>query len=220
MTNDHLRLFCLVSGDPISRAFSVIASSGSTVDDLKNLIKAKKTPKFDDVTASQLTLWRVSILDTDDDEHEDLPILLDALNEKKELRPTSDLSEVFSEGAPKKTIHIIVQRPLPGGLKMGIKRIADKFFACGSPAAEFLDAFVRGQQALPLATSGVRGLPNVVRRGVIKAPDSRPNLLFLDLPVPPSSTDDPIPDKFRSNVLLDVLERMHSGDFPVFGVSD
>ncbi|KAG0353181.1 hypothetical protein BGZ54_002367 [Gamsiella multidivaricata] len=54
MAEDRLKLFCLVSGDPVSRAFSVIISSGSTVDDLRESIKIKKTPEFDDIAADAL----------------------------------------------------------------------------------------------------------------------------------------------------------------------
>ncbi|KAF9342240.1 hypothetical protein BGX26_007981, partial [Mortierella sp. AD094] len=93
---DTLELFCLVS-------------SADSVDDLKNLIKPKKTPRFDDIAADEITLWSVSIPVVPAKKHD--PVLLNSLDSKDELLPTSDLSEVFSEGAPRKTIHIIVQRP-------------------------------------------------------------------------------------------------------------
>ncbi|KAF8928930.1 hypothetical protein EDD21DRAFT_418138 [Dissophora ornata] len=57
MAEDHLSLLCLVDGDTISRAFSVITSSGSTVDQLRDHIKAKMTLAFSDVDASELALW-------------------------------------------------------------------------------------------------------------------------------------------------------------------
>src|SRR6202012_5301589 len=61
MTDIRMSLFCLVDEEATSNAFSVKISSDNTVDDLKNLIKAKKTPRFDDVAADELTLWRVSV---------------------------------------------------------------------------------------------------------------------------------------------------------------
>ncbi|KAI8595763.1 hypothetical protein EDD21DRAFT_408870 [Dissophora ornata] len=110
MAKSSLRLFCLVDGDTISRAFSVIASSGSTVDQLRDLIKAKQTVALSDVNASELMLWHVSVLITDDGQ--DFPILQDALNPNKP-RPTSKLSSVFGKHVPEDSIHIIVQRPPP-----------------------------------------------------------------------------------------------------------
>jgi hypothetical protein len=104
-----------------------------------------------------------------------------------------------------------------GDLRADIKRITDKFFATGSKHAEFLNSYVQGNPTLPLTTTGIKGLPKVVRRGAIKTLDSRPNLLFLDLPVPPSSAEEEPLEMFRSNVLLGVLENMQSQDLPVFG---
>ncbi|KAG0246542.1 hypothetical protein BG011_002390, partial [Mortierella polycephala] len=102
-----LTLFCLVDGEPTSRAFPLSTPSSQTSGGLKNLVKIKKTPVFDDIDADQLTVWQVSIPATEDE----APIVLDTLNEKKKLMPTDDLSDVFIEKPPKKTIHIIVQRP-------------------------------------------------------------------------------------------------------------
>jgi hypothetical protein len=66
---------------------------------------------FDDIAAKNLTLFRVTIPDDDDN---DLPILLDSVPEKKKLKATHELSDVFEDQLPKKTIHIIVQRPPQG----------------------------------------------------------------------------------------------------------
>ncbi|KFH63329.1 hypothetical protein MVEG_10739 [Podila verticillata NRRL 6337] len=71
MTDNRLTLFCLIDGEAMFNAFSVKISSGDTVDDLKDLIKAKKTNDFSDLDADKLTLWRVSIPDDDDDDDED-----------------------------------------------------------------------------------------------------------------------------------------------------
>ncbi|KAG0322515.1 hypothetical protein BGZ99_003271, partial [Dissophora globulifera] len=95
MAEDHLKLFCLVSGDPISRAFPLSIPSTESVGHLRDLTKAKNTLEFDDLAADNLTLYYVSIQDDDDD---DLPILLDTLSEKTKLRPTKELSDMFKEG--------------------------------------------------------------------------------------------------------------------------
>ncbi|KAF9274677.1 hypothetical protein BGZ68_000438 [Mortierella alpina] len=109
MTDDHLKLFCLVSGEPTSHAFPVKTSADDTIGDLKKLIKTEKAPRFDDVAADELTLWRVSIPIPDDDD--ELPILLGAINDKKKLGPATRLSKLFPEEMPEETIHIFVQRP-------------------------------------------------------------------------------------------------------------
>jgi len=108
MPDNRLSLFCLVHGEATSNAFSIKIPSSDTIDDLKDAIKAKLTPDFDDITAKDLTLWRVSIKDDGDD---DLPIVLDLQPEKTKLRATDDLSDVFDAQPPKKTISIIIQRP-------------------------------------------------------------------------------------------------------------
>jgi hypothetical protein len=109
LTDRNLTLFCLVDGEATSNAFSIKTPSNNTVDDLKNLIKTRKSPEFDDVAADKLKLWRVSIPITDEDE---VPIVLNSFDEKKKLGPATRLSRVFPEDPPEETIHIIVQRPL------------------------------------------------------------------------------------------------------------
>jgi len=108
-----IALFCLQNGEGPSRTFSVEMDPTKTVDHLKNLIKTKKAPEFDDIAADKLTLWRVSIPFTDGDE---LPILLDKVvdKDKKKLRPVTRLSKVFPTDIPEETINIIVQRPPSG----------------------------------------------------------------------------------------------------------
>ncbi|KAG0043615.1 hypothetical protein BGZ90_009029, partial [Linnemannia elongata] len=108
MDNNPLTLFCLVDGEGTSNAFPVEIESSKTIDDLKNLIKTKKTLRFDDVAAHKLTLWRVAIPDSDDA----IPIFVDDVpeNEKKKLRATNKVS-VVGAALPEDTIHIIVQRP-------------------------------------------------------------------------------------------------------------
>ncbi|KAF8926344.1 hypothetical protein BGZ47_002801, partial [Haplosporangium gracile] len=109
MDNNPLTLFCLVDGEGTSNAFPVEIESSKTIGDLKELIKTKKTPRFDDVAADELTLWRVCIPDDDDDDEQ--PILLDKVTEKKKLKATTRLLKVFDAELPDDTIHIIVQRP-------------------------------------------------------------------------------------------------------------
>ncbi|KAG0250655.1 hypothetical protein DFQ27_009277 [Actinomortierella ambigua] len=110
-TPTTLTLSCLVDGETTFNAFSVKAPPSGTVDDLKELIKAEIPNKLNGVDAMDLALWRVSIPDGDDNNKQ--PILLDQILEKKELKATRELSELFEGPLVKKTIHIIVQRPPP-----------------------------------------------------------------------------------------------------------
>ena len=112
MTDNHLILFCLVYGESTSQAFSVEIDHIKTVDGLKKLTKNEKTPRFDDVAADELTLWRVSIPVVPATKHK--PIVLTEIDSTTELDPRDDLSDVLEDKPPKKTIHIIVQRPPPG----------------------------------------------------------------------------------------------------------
>ncbi|KAG0196583.1 hypothetical protein BGX28_009960 [Mortierella sp. GBA30] len=104
-----ITLFCVVIGEHNSNAFSVEILATKTVDHLKKLIKVAKAPKFDDVAADELTLWSTSIPISVDEEES--AVVLDTQDKKMRLHPASELSEVFGDNLPKKTIHIIVHRP-------------------------------------------------------------------------------------------------------------
>ncbi|KAG0348134.1 proteasome regulatory particle base subunit [Podila humilis] len=224
MTSNTLTLFCLVDGEATSNAFSVKIPPSDTIDDLKKLIKAEKPVDFEHIDANNLTLSRVSIPITKNDS--EVPILFNniAQEKKEKLHPADDLSDIFDEKPPKKTIHIIVQRPPPAGyasdgsrpnsppsgdLHADIKRIREKFFAAGSKHAVFLIDYVQGKGSLPITEDGLRGLSMVLRRGAVDSEKTQPSLF----------TDDLIPERFKSNILLGVLETMKAQDLPVFGVS-
>ncbi|KAF9348102.1 hypothetical protein BGX34_002669 [Mortierella sp. NVP85] len=105
-----ISLFCLTNGDSTSKAFPLSISSDSSVGDLKDLIKTKRNPRFSDVAADELTLWRVQVPVLAADKHK--PVLLETLSSKEELLPTEDLSEVFRDPPLKHMVHIVIERPL------------------------------------------------------------------------------------------------------------
>jgi len=111
MTDNLVTLLCLVDGE--STPFPAEIESTKTIGQLKDVIKVKKTNEFSDVDADKLTLWKVSIPLVP--LHERKPIVLTEHKSATELDPTDDISDVFKETPPKKTIHIIVQRPPPRG---------------------------------------------------------------------------------------------------------
>ncbi|KAG0344516.1 hypothetical protein BG004_004382, partial [Podila humilis] len=98
-----------------------------------------------------------------------------------------------------------------GNLKANIKRITEKFFAPGSDTTVFLDRFVQGLEKLPLTTGSIAGLPNVWLR---KNPqvDTRPSLLFSNLPHPLSDTLYP-----TSDAILKHIKTYGPTSVPVFG---
>lgn len=76
---------------------------------------------------------------------------------------------------------------------------------------------MRGQGALPVTTGALRGLPRAWRRTFGKPPETRPSLLFLDLPDP--STPDSVSRNLASTSILDMLKENTRRVIPVFGVS-
>ncbi|KAF9084950.1 hypothetical protein BGX29_002255, partial [Mortierella sp. GBA35] len=95
-----LTLFCLVDGEAATNAFRVEIESTKTIGDLKKPIKVEKAPRFDDVAADDLSLWRVSI--PDDDNDDEILVVLDVKDkDKKKLKATRELSEVFPDKPPK-----------------------------------------------------------------------------------------------------------------------
>ncbi|KAF7730081.1 hypothetical protein EC973_003027 [Apophysomyces ossiformis] len=110
LTDIPFNLFCLVEGESMQRAFSVKVSSADTVHDLKDAIKAEKSPEFDDIDANKLTLWLVEIPITNANRHD--KVLFDNITTKEELLPDDELSDTFDRKPPKKTVHIMVQIPV------------------------------------------------------------------------------------------------------------
>ncbi|KAG0000820.1 hypothetical protein BGZ80_006282, partial [Entomortierella chlamydospora] len=103
MTDTHLNLFCLVNGE--STPFPVEIESTKTIGGLKNLL-GRRCQRPHPLEA----LWKPSIPVVPKKERKEISLADVPL--KEELDETDDVSDVFKEQPPKKTIHIIVQRPL------------------------------------------------------------------------------------------------------------
>jgi hypothetical protein len=118
MADTRLSIFCVVDGEPQSRKFSVKPKLTDTIDDVKDLIKAKKSPRFDDIAADKLTLWKVSIPIVP--ANKDNTIALNEEVSRTYLEPAHKLSNVFENELEKNavltedTLHILVERPPPG----------------------------------------------------------------------------------------------------------
>ncbi|KAF9090292.1 hypothetical protein BGX27_002295, partial [Mortierella sp. AM989] len=107
-----IKLFCILDGD--SSPFPVAITPDATVGELKDAIKKKKEPEFDDIAADRLILFHVSISSAPKRQIALNNLTADEESKKKakELEDsTSEISDVFGAAPPKKTIHVIVQRP-------------------------------------------------------------------------------------------------------------
>ncbi|KAG0222000.1 hypothetical protein BGW42_007040 [Actinomortierella wolfii] len=109
MTTNSLTLFCLVDGE--KTAFPVTIDTDKTIGELKKAIRDEKANYFHDVDADELSLWHVSVPVLPKKDRK--PIWLADVPKKEELDETDDIADVFTDVPPKKTIHIIVQRPAP-----------------------------------------------------------------------------------------------------------
>ncbi|KAG0358438.1 hypothetical protein BG005_002375 [Podila minutissima] len=185
MTDNIMTPFCLVDGDATIKAFSVKIPSNDTVEDLKKLIiKGDEAPAFRGVAAKDLTLWRVLIPITADDEN---PIMIKNLtSDKKKLGPATRLSKEFPEKLEEEKIHIVVQRPPPDEKwRERIVQIESDFFAPDSVNYKSLVRFLKADQLIPTTGGVLAGLPFIApRAGFV---EDRPSLLFLDLPKSPET---------------------------------
>ena len=108
MTNTTI-LFCLIhDDDPTQCAFPIKVSTTDTVGDLKELIKAKKAPRFNDIAPDELTLWRVNI---PQDELATLDPKTDVQELSDKLSPLDEIQDIYPEGVRRKYLHIITVRP-------------------------------------------------------------------------------------------------------------
>ncbi|KAF8931617.1 hypothetical protein BGZ47_011751 [Haplosporangium gracile] len=239
MTDNILSLFYLVDGLPLSRALEIEVSATRTIAHLKDLIKTKQAPTFDDIRAAQLTLWRVSIPDG----NQNSAITIAALNDKTELNnPGTQLSKLFPE-IPHDSTYIIVQRPPPSHaplrarnstLRPGhlpdesvrkappkspmlareafntvLKRLEKDIFYADTSISRFLHSFVKGDLSIPDADCCVRGLPRAWLRS--RTESTQPALYLLHPRRPHQTTTTP-----PSVTALRTLEKFQNNDMITF----
>lgn len=113
MTFNKLKLCCVVEGESTTFPVKIDPIEVETIGELKKAIKEEKKIAFADVDADMLTLWQVSI-SIPSDINAQIPVVLDRIINKTRLSPEQDISEVFISAPLKKTIHIVIQRPLQG----------------------------------------------------------------------------------------------------------
>ena len=101
-----ITLFCLVKGNTSENAFSVKISRDEPISELKDAIKAKKAPEFDNFPADKLKLWKVPISGDHDDQLRNL-----TLEDSDELLAINDIGDYWTEKPLKKRIHVLVSPP-------------------------------------------------------------------------------------------------------------
>src|SRR5258706_8858926 len=95
-------------------AFSVKIDSNEQVSELKRQIRAEQFQALALFQASDLNLYKINIPVTPTYDAVIEPIYQRTVNvnEDDELKdPTAELEDVFPDGAPRKTIHILVKVP-------------------------------------------------------------------------------------------------------------
>jgi hypothetical protein len=122
-----LKLFCIIypSVNSVKNPFSVLLANNETVIDLKNAIKLKASPSLNNYTASELTLYNVSIPDDDSSSLAEKLAILQLEEGSKLNHATWDLSKFIKEEPLEEHIHIVVQVPSAG--KLCIKPHSTKF---------------------------------------------------------------------------------------------
>ncbi|GET55412.1 hypothetical protein GLOIN_2v1883277 [Rhizophagus irregularis DAOM 181602=DAOM 197198] len=106
LRNISITLLCLIKGNKTANAFAVDIDSGKLVSHLKDAIKAKKSPEFDNFPADKLKLWKVTIPGDQDNQLKNL-----ILEDSDELLAIRKILKYFPDSPPEEHIHVIVSPP-------------------------------------------------------------------------------------------------------------
>ena len=101
-----ITLFCLVKGNTTANAFEVDIEKDKSISKLKEAIKAKKAPVFDNFPADELKLWKVTIPGDQDDQLRNL-----ILQDSDELLAIRKISKYFPDSPLEEHIHVLVEPP-------------------------------------------------------------------------------------------------------------
>ncbi|KAI8349855.1 hypothetical protein B0O80DRAFT_459469 [Mortierella sp. GBAus27b] len=101
----EFQVVCLLEGAPLSKVFSVKVSSDNTVDELKDIVKARIAPKLDNVSVFDMQLWKVTVPTRSS---KNTAIVLDSISFKQELDPLDHLSKDITS----KEAVILIQVPV------------------------------------------------------------------------------------------------------------
>ena len=100
-------LNCFVLGSDSSEIFTVEISTSKNVSILKDLIKAKQSPRLEHVVASALILFQVLLpVDTVTPE-----LTVEDIEPCQNLHAVKKISSISGEGLVDEHVHILVQAP-------------------------------------------------------------------------------------------------------------
>ncbi|CAG8450836.1 12152_t:CDS:2 [Racocetra fulgida] len=114
MDIDIITLNCLVQENSIDHAFPIKIDRKKNIGQLKQAIKKKKEPEFNNFAVDRLKLWKVRVCNN----NEKLNNLV-LRDEDRLLDTTLKISYYFSKKPLSNYIHIIVKPPLPP-IKLGL----------------------------------------------------------------------------------------------------
>ena len=104
-SDPNLKINCWTLGDRCEHVFSVQISRNKNVDALKDAIKAKKHNLLKDIDASDLILYKVSILCSPELAEHATALKLNELM----LNPVHRLSKVFADRLLRDHVHVAVE---------------------------------------------------------------------------------------------------------------
>ncbi|KAG0053457.1 hypothetical protein BGZ83_001062 [Gryganskiella cystojenkinii] len=215
MTDNRIRLFCVVDRDTSTKAFPVKIEPTETIGELKDAVKTALSRHFNDIDANELILWNFSIPD------DGLTVQLNSLRKSndEQLKGTSTLRDVFGPEKNNKTIRVIVERPPPvleteEDWVEAFTKIESEFFA--SAQVNNLHRFVVGPATVPTTSGRLGGLPLIPTRAASNVGlEGRPSLLFLNLP----ESSAPLDSLSTASKALSKIDSRSVPLMPFFGVS-
>ncbi|KAF9582227.1 hypothetical protein BGW38_000484 [Lunasporangiospora selenospora] len=169
--DNRILFLCLLDGEDTPSAFPIVASANDTVEELKNLIKAKKTQHFDGIAANDLTLLHVTDQYTGEILH--LNDIKNGDNKKCDApKGLERLSEVFPKATPHGKIIIIVQRPSQDPLFSEIQSYCSRVLA-NVPASSYEEDSVVNRYIKRFAPKGPIARPDLLQHEGIRLIASR-----------------------------------------------
>jgi len=112
-----LSVNCLFLKDDPTKVFTVKIPKSDNVSVLKEMIKAKKAPHLDDLAASDLILYKVSLSSTEVDarlKEDNADSKAKSAVTRIPLPPMKKLKEVFPEPLREDIVHVLFERHSPG----------------------------------------------------------------------------------------------------------
>ncbi|CAB5179533.1 unnamed protein product [Rhizophagus irregularis] len=129
-----IMIFCLVQGDAIKNSFPIDTRNYATFGHLRIAIKDAKQNAFVGIDADRLTLWRVDIIQTKENQE-----VIVKEHKGVELHSFESVGSYFQETPTSTNIRIIVEPPPPATTEKGKRSLVDSDEGQNSKRAKFAD---------------------------------------------------------------------------------